>query len=61
VALAELTRHPAYLRLHLSGLSLDETARFIQSAGGATPSAEALSAIHDRTEGHPLFLVETVR
>ena len=60
-SLADLTRYPGYQRIHLTGLSRDETAQFLHSVSGASPSPEVLAAIHERTEGHPLFLVETVR
>jgi len=59
--LADLTRYPVYQRLILSGLSRDETAQFLHSASGASPPLEVVTEIHNRTEGHPLFLVETVR
>jgi len=60
-SLADLTRYPSYQRLHLTGLSRDETEQFLYSAGGASPAPDVLATIHERTEGHPLFLVETVR
>ena len=60
-SLADLAGCPGYQRLQLTGLSRDETAQFLQTAGGVSPSSEVLAAIHERTEGHPLFLVETVR
>ena len=60
-SLADLTRCPGYQRFHLTGLSRDETAQFLHSATGAVPSPEVLAVLHERTEGHPLFLVETVR
>jgi len=59
--LADLTRCPAYQRLQLTGFSRDETGQFLQVATGAAPSPEVVAEIHERTEGHPLFLVETVR
>jgi len=60
-ALADLTRCPAYRRLQLTGFRRDETGQFLQAATGAAPSSEVVAEIHARTEGHPLFLVETVR
>ena len=59
-SLADLAGHPGYQRLQLTGLSRDETAQFLRRPA-AVPVAEALATIHQRTEGHPLFLVETVR
>jgi len=60
-SLADIARHPGYQRLLLTGLSRDETAQFLRSVSGEEPAPEALATIHQRTEGHPLFLVETVR
>lgn len=57
--LAELARLPHFRRLRLGGLSNDETAAFVMQAG--LPAGELAEAIHARTEGHPLYLVETVR
>jgi predicted ATPase/DNA-binding CsgD family transcriptional regulator len=60
-SLAELARCPGYQHLRLNGFSREETAQFLQSASGESPAPEALATLHQRTEGHPLFLVETVR
>lgn len=57
--LAELTRSPRFQRLQLSGLSREETERFMRCGSAFAPALVA--AIHERTEGNPLFLVETVR
>jgi len=59
-SLAELACYSGYQRLLLSGLSRDETEQFLNAADESL-SPEVLAAIHQRTEGHPLFLVETVR
>lgn len=59
--LAELGRMPAFSRIELSGLSERETEQFIGAASGTAPSAHLVNAIHARTEGHPLFLEETLR
>ena len=59
--LAELARAPAFRRLQLQGFSRRETEQFIVSASGSVPSDRWVRAIHERTEGHPLFLGETVR
>jgi DNA-binding CsgD family transcriptional regulator/tetratricopeptide (TPR) repeat protein len=58
--LADLARSSAFQRLELNGLSPNETAEFM-AAVGASPSAGFVNAIHERTEGHPLFLEETLR
>jgi len=59
--LADLTRCAGYQRLQIAGLSREETEQLFCSASGALPTPEVLDAVHARTEGHPLFLVETVR
>ena len=59
--LAELLNSRQFSRLPLQGLSLDETERLVAAASVVTPPAAAVAAIHRRTEGNPLFLVETLR
>ncbi|MDM0115419.1 AAA family ATPase [Variovorax sp. J22R133] len=59
--LAELGRLPVFSRIELSGLSERETGEFIDAASGGNASARLANAIHARTEGHPLFLEETLR
>jgi DNA-binding CsgD family transcriptional regulator len=59
--LAEFTRYPHFQRLRLTGLSRDETEQLMTSACGVSPPLWVAAMIHERTEGHPLFLVETVR
>ena len=58
--LAELARSPVFHRIELTGLSGRETGEFLAASGGVA-SANFVSAIHARTEGHPLFLEETLR
>lgn len=59
--LAELARSPAFHRIELTGLSSRETEEFMAAVNGAAASAGFVTAIHARTEGHPLFLEETLR
>ncbi|MEJ8823825.1 AAA family ATPase [Variovorax humicola] len=59
--LGELARSPMFRRIELAGLSDRETEEFIAAATGESASAHLASAIHARTEGHPLFLEETMR
>ncbi|MDR6860144.1 AAA family ATPase [Variovorax guangxiensis] len=59
--LAGLARSPAFHRIELAGLSGRETEEFMVAAGGGPASANFLSAIHERTEGHPLYLEEILR
>lgn len=59
--LAELARASAFQRIELAGLSGQETEAFLNAASGGTASANFANAVHARTEGHPLFLEETLR
>ena len=59
--LVGLARSPAFQRIELAGLSSRETEQFLTAASGGGASAGFVSAIHARTEGHPLFLEETLR
>ncbi|MFZ3029187.1 ATP-binding protein, partial [Rhodoferax sp.] len=57
--LAELHRHVSVQRYLLGGFSPAETARFVATVDAAA-SAELATALHEQTEGHPLFLTELV-
>lgn len=59
--LAELARSPAFHRIELGGLSGQETEEFMLATIGSAVNAGFVSAMHARTEGHPLFLEETLR
>ena len=59
--LGALARVPHVVRLHLSGLNSDEARRFIATALGVIPPVWLTRAIHDQTEGNPLFLREVAR
>jgi class 3 adenylate cyclase/DNA-binding CsgD family transcriptional regulator/tetratricopeptide (TPR) repeat protein len=59
--LAELARSPVFRRLELTGLSSEEAEQLMTAASGGAASASFMSAVHARTEGHPLFLEETLR
>ena len=59
--LAELARSPVFGRIELGGLSGEETEAFMAATIGSTANAHLASALHARTEGHPLFLEETLR
>jgi DNA-binding CsgD family transcriptional regulator len=58
--LGALARAPNFARLNLGGLSAEEVHAFI-AAAGATAPAGLVTALHDQTEGNPLFLREIVR
>lgn len=60
-AFADLVRTPGFRRLTLRGLDRQESGQFFCAASGAVADASLVEALHDRTEGNPLFLQETVR
>jgi tetratricopeptide (TPR) repeat protein len=60
-AVAELSREPHTRLLRLGGLSDDDVGRFIEGTTGVVPSPAVVAAVHDQTEGNPLFLGELVR
>lgn len=55
-----LARQAGTQRLKLVGFSADETAQFIGAVGKNLP-ADLAAAMHERSDGHPLFLVEMAR
>ena len=59
--LGELAREPVTRRLSLGGLSRDEVAEFVELTASEIASPRLVSALHEETEGNPLFLGETVR
>lgn len=58
---AELERMPAFSRLPLAGFSTAETGQYLSVTTGCETTAAVASAVQARTEGHPLFLRETLR
>ena len=55
---AELRHHPQYAELALNSLSAESTAAYLQQRCGEQPMPTALlQLVHQRTGGHPLFLV----
>ena len=58
--LAELAREPVFRRLDLGGLSEGEVASYVDRAAPEVPR-DVASALHDETEGNPLFVGELVR
>ena len=58
--LAQLTRHAHVQRLLLGGFTAAETAEFVAATAGVA-STDLAAALHDQTDGHPLFLVELAR
>ena len=59
--LSDLARASACERIELTGLSIRETEELMVAASGNAANANFVSALHTRTEGHPLFLEETLR
>ena len=60
-ALAAVAREPATRRLALRGLSSTELAEYVERTAGDAASAELVVALHEETEGNPLFAGEIVR
>jgi predicted ATPase len=59
-ALAQTARHMPLQRMKLGGFSATESIEFIGSvASGLSP--QLAGVLHERTDGHPLFLVEMAR
>jgi class 3 adenylate cyclase len=59
--LAELTRAERFHEVPLAGLGREDVARLVKADGATEPTEGLVAAIHDRTEGHPFFVGETVR
>lgn len=59
--LADLMRSASCQRIELKGLSVGETGEMTAAASDGTASARLIDALYARTEGHPLFLEETLR
>ena len=60
-ALTELVREPVTKSLALAGLGDREVAHFIELNTGEAPNDELVAAIHEETDGNPLFVGEIVR
>ena len=59
--LAELSRESLTRHLSLSGLREQDVASFIEQITRVVPPKHAVTAIHQATEGNPLFVGEIVR
>ncbi len=60
-ALLELLRVRGALRLPLSGLGLRDVGRLVRAVSGVEPPEALVTAIHEETEGNPLFVREIVQ
>jgi tetratricopeptide (TPR) repeat protein len=59
--LAEVAREPVTRRLALGGLTEPEVAEYVELTASDIASPELVAALHEETEGNPLFVGETVR
>jgi DNA-binding SARP family transcriptional activator/tetratricopeptide (TPR) repeat protein len=59
--LAELVRSATVSHLPLQGLEREDVARLVQAGHGIDASEGLVAAIHERTDGHPLFVGEILR
>jgi DNA-binding SARP family transcriptional activator len=59
--LAALAREPVTTRISLRGLGEAEVMEYVDLAAADLASSELAVALHEETEGNPLFVVETVR
>ncbi len=60
-ALGELTRTQRFQRVLLRGLSREDTGHCVERTTGVAPPPEILVAVHQQTEGNPLFVTEIAR
>ena len=59
--LAALVREPVTRRVSLGGLSKGEAAEYVDLTAPEIASAQLVAALHEETEGNPLFVGEIVR
>jgi DNA-binding SARP family transcriptional activator/tetratricopeptide (TPR) repeat protein len=59
--LAEVSREPITRRLELGGLSEGDVAKYVELTSSEIASPELVAALHEETNGNPLFVAETVR
>jgi DNA-binding SARP family transcriptional activator/tetratricopeptide (TPR) repeat protein len=60
-ALTELAREPGTRTMLLRGLGAEDVRRFLELTTGDAPDESLVAAIHEETEGNPLFVGEIVR
>ena len=60
-ALIQLAREPVTRSLALAGLGEHDVRRFLELMSGESPADELVAAIHEETEGNPLFVGEIAR
>ena len=59
--LADLRREQLVTELSIGGLSAEETAELVRVRTGEAPAPAFARALHEETEGNPLFIEEMVR
>ena len=59
--LTEVSREPVTGRLSLRGLSEEDVATYVDGTASEIASPELVVALHEQTEGNPLFVGEIVR
>ena len=59
--LAEVAREPGTRRLSLRGLAEPDVAAYVEQTAPEISSPELVAALHEQTEGNPLFVGEMVR
>ena len=59
--LTEVSREPVTRRLSLRGLSEEDVATYVDATASEIASPELVVALHEQTEGNPLFVGEIVR
>jgi DNA-binding SARP family transcriptional activator len=60
-AIADLRHEQLASEFRLSGLSAEQTAELVRTRTGRLPSLALARALHERTEGNPLFVQQIVR
>ena len=58
---AELTRERTVTRVNVGALGRDDVSEYVRRTAGPDVTAPLIDALYERTAGHPLFLVETMR
>src|SRR5437588_318041 len=59
--LVDAAREPVTTRISLTGLSERDVAEYVQLAASELATPELIAALHEETDGNPLFVGETVR
>ncbi len=60
-ALGDLLRERGSVSIPLRGLSVDETANFVEVATGGSPSPEFVRILLERSGGNPLYMTQLLR